>query len=950
MTTLPIRILSAAAFTIVLLVGVTARQEPKVSFSSRVELVLVDVNAVDSASRPINDLRKEDFTVTVDGVPRKVAAANFVGYSRAGETQGAEAPAATGDTARRLDFSTNQGPSLGPPRLVLLVIDENNIRIGGGQALMKAAARFVDQLQPSDRVGLTSFPAGPRVEITGSRRAVKDALSRIVGHRPERMSLHYVSLSEAFEISAGNQAVYQQVADRECILATGVSRQGVLTTADESAIVACRIEVKAEAQRIANQTMENARTTLQVLTQLMKGLRDVEGPKTVLLISEALPLDNRGELLNEIMSVATVASEARAAIYGVRIDPPPADVAANASIGSVSVQSGGERSFLVGGFETLVSAAGGTLFSTAGSGDNAFSRVALELSGYYLLGFEPQASDRDGKPHKIAVRVARNGAQVRARREFVVASTGYRAGESDNLVLTRTLRSSYLATEFPLSLAAYPVRDRGGSKVRILMGADVDADAVAPTGYAVGVTLRDRQGNVINTFLQRLVLQPRGRLGPFAYSASVPVDPGDYVVKLAVRDSKGRSASVEHPVNARFSPAGPFDTAALIVADEEGAAGGKWHPSVDGTVRVPRLAVYLELHAENRASFERLTASLDVAEREQTASLLTTRLALEEDDVDRRVAFGRLDVGLLPPGSYVVRVIGSVGDRAIAQVARSINVLPSASIFASPGVGSRARIIPFPEVGRPFGIERVMTPEVVAPLLDRLAVRGQPAAAGLQPAIDLARAGRYERIADVLPAGQQTLEATFLRGLSLLARRDLERASAEFRSAVRAQNDFFPAVFYLAACYAAGGRDREAAAGFATAMAGESDLQMAYTESMDARARLADWAGARTVALDAAARWPDDAAIARRAIAAHVMIGEDDAAYAGVVRHLQAHADDQEALFLALRLLAQGQGEPGRAPGALDREAFARYAGAYAAAGGPRLALVRLWERHVAKE
>ena len=40
-----------------------------------------------------------------------------------------------------------------------------------------------------------------------------------------------------------------------------------------------------------------------------------------------------------------------------------------------------------------------------GNADNAFARLALELSGYYLLGFEPESVDRDGKPHRIKVTV-----------------------------------------------------------------------------------------------------------------------------------------------------------------------------------------------------------------------------------------------------------------------------------------------------------------------------------------------------------------------------------------------------------------------------------------------------------------------------------------------------------------------------------------------------------------
>ena len=53
--------------------------------------------------------------------------------------------------------------------------------------------------------------------------------------------------------------------------------------------------------------------------------------------------------------------------------------------------------------------------------DSAFNRLTLELSGYYLLSFEPESGDRDTKAHKIKIEVPRRkNATVRARNEFSV--------------------------------------------------------------------------------------------------------------------------------------------------------------------------------------------------------------------------------------------------------------------------------------------------------------------------------------------------------------------------------------------------------------------------------------------------------------------------------------------------------------------------------------------------
>jgi len=48
-----------------------------------------------------------------------------------------------------------------------------------------------------------------------------------------------------------------------------------------------------------------------------------------------------------------------------------------------------------------------------------FTRVAQELHSQYLLGFSPGA--RDGKTHKLDVRVNKPGMTVRARKSYVAS-------------------------------------------------------------------------------------------------------------------------------------------------------------------------------------------------------------------------------------------------------------------------------------------------------------------------------------------------------------------------------------------------------------------------------------------------------------------------------------------------------------------------------------------------
>ena len=65
-----------------------AQQPPKPTFKSAVDLVPVDVTVIDKSGRPVPDLAAGDFTLAVDGKPRRIASAQFISVDRAVETIG----------------------------------------------------------------------------------------------------------------------------------------------------------------------------------------------------------------------------------------------------------------------------------------------------------------------------------------------------------------------------------------------------------------------------------------------------------------------------------------------------------------------------------------------------------------------------------------------------------------------------------------------------------------------------------------------------------------------------------------------------------------------------------------------------------------------------------------------------------------------------------------------
>jgi predicted Zn-dependent protease len=162
--------------------------------------------------------------------------------------------------------------------------------------------------------------------------------------------------------------------------------------------------------------------------------------------------------------------------------------------------------------------------------------------------------------------------------------------------------------------------------------------------------------------------------------------------------------------------------------------------------------------------------------------------------------------------------------------------------------------------------------------------------------------------------------------------------------------EFFSAAFYLGACYAAGGKDRDAAGAWQTSLITESNAPFVYTLLGDALLRLRDMDQAIDVLTEARSLWPADDQVTIRLGTALVMANKPGDALKVLEPYLAAHPADTERLFLALRALYEAR-SAGRPIGTLeaDRALFTRYADAYTAAKGPQLALVAQWRKYVEK-
>jgi len=888
---------------------------PAPQVRSIVDVVSVDVSVTGEGGKPVAGLTAGDFVVAVDGRPRRVTSAEYI--------------STTGDVKTGAAGSGGYSTNAASGRMILLLIDLSALR---GRSSLEAASRFVAQLSPADRVALIAYPGtGAQIDFTRDHASVRAALSRLSGQAESLHSNFRIDLADALAAQRGDLLAINAIADREC---AGQRLEEVAF---------CRNAVVTEATAIATFMRHRTQNSLTALRAVTDRFVDTPAAKTVVLMSDGLVIDQ----LSDLAWLGPAAARGQATIHVVQVEAVGIEVSSPRE----STRPGGDRAVGREGLTLVTGATRGEVFPAAGGIDHAFTRLAQTLSGYYLVGFEPESVDRDGASHRIKVDVpGKPGMQVRARSEFSIRRV---AAKTDEALLTELVQSPALATDIGLKLTAFTMRDAASSKLRVLMAVEIDRSANPDARLALAFALSDDKGQVFGSRLDsdvKAVIKP-DRTQAYT-NVLVTEASGPLVLRAAVVDEQGRQGSVEHRFNATLTTVGEFQVGDLVIADEK-ATGGSATPKIAGDFTSGLVNGYLELYSESAESLKNATVIFEVAQSEQARALDGAAARVQQGSAEQpnlRALEGSVPTTLLAPGEYFIRAIISAGGKRIGQIARAFNVgravpatKPTTSAILT--TAGRRDTVPFTSRTDKFDRASVLTPEVVGFFLERLnfSAMGESNSASV---IEHARAGRFEQAVQALNTRTGTVPAAFLSGLVLYAKDQLEPARLKFREALRLDSEFFPAAFYLGACYAAGNNDLQAIGAWHMSLVTQSDAPFIFTLLGDALLRQKNPDEALDVLNEAAAQWPENDEVHVRIGAALAMTGKRADALVKYEAYLDKHPDDHDRLLAALRVLyeAKNQGKPVRST-TEDRALFDKWATAYAAAKGPQQPVVDQWRR-----
>jgi hypothetical protein len=440
-----------------------------------------------------------------------------------------------------------------------------------------------------------------------------------------------------------------------------------------------------------------------------------------------------------------------------------------------------------------------------------------------------------------------------------------------------------------------------------------------------------------------------------SFSTNVAVTPGSYIVRVAVMDSAGRVGSVDHKAEVLDQRFGTLSARGPVFVRVPRGAAGIPHLAIDTVNQDERLAVEVDLEGD-ASRIETANVDFEIAATADGPALVRAPGAISKGSRDgAAIAQGVADMRVLPAGSYIVRArIKSASEEAV-EVRRGILVVgapralaaapvpPPSSTISRPAPSTSAMRLPVAGAP-PFTMNQVLAPEILRPFLDRVAARPDASSAGVQQVLERARTSGLAglEVSDSIAKGSPV--GAFLKGLTLLDQNKVEPARLEFKRAMDGSADFYAAMIYLGACYAAGGKDREAAAVWRTALIREGDATALHVMLADAQLRQ----GRGDLAIDdlvtAHTRWPEDQALKRRFAIAALLAGQRADGLRAIDELIEKKADDEAALSIALLVLYDAF-ESGQAVENvdLDRARMVRLADTYRARGGSSQALIDTW-------
>jgi VWFA-related protein len=673
------------------------------------DLVLIDVQVLDRAGKPVRGLKQEQFTLLEDDKAQKLLSFDYYDIE-AIETAGRQDTQPVVVSLGAVASPEKVRELVRDRRMIVLFYDLTSLQPDELLRAVDGGQRFIrEQMTPADLVGVVLFGnrLGVLADFTNDRDFLQAAIARLAPGKDAQ-------LAQTLEATApaGEETVTEDT--------------GAAFTPDETEF-----------------NIFNTDRKLAAVEGLCELLRPIPGKKSVIQFTGGITQTGQ-ENRSQLRAATNAANRANVSLYtvdarGLQAALPGGDATQGSAAGTAMFsgqavfRQASSRNESRETLSTLASDTGGKAFYDTGDFKEVFAKVQEDSSGYYLLGYYSSNPARDGRWRRVRVRLNLPGAKLRFREGYYAPKDyGHFTAEDRERQLDEAMRAENPRVELPVVVdtSQFRLNER---ETFVPVAAKLASSALE------WAEKRGRKEAEFDFAAEVRFLGPQGQLGPpvgalrdtirvkleqqrfeqiaqrsLVYQGGIILGPGRYRLKFLARENEtGRIGTFEQDLLIPQREASRLELSSLMLSSQveavrktsevekralaEDARLGRSPLEVGGERVIPsvtrvfttqqRLYILFQAYLPSKVEAAQLRAGLIFFRSGERLSE-TPLIEPAEVDAKTRTAVFRLSVPLekFAPGRYVVQAVAVQAGGEQAAFARNYFALrPPATLKAASG-------------------------------------------------------------------------------------------------------------------------------------------------------------------------------------------------------------------------------------------------------------------------
>ena len=639
----------AGMFVIAAGVAVSAQQQP--TFRSGVDVLAVDVVALDKARLPVTGLTADDFAVVAGRKPRRIVGVDFISSAKpARSAANLAVPAATAN-----------GRAIAP-RTLMLLVDIDQIPAGGGRVPFRTIGEYLDQLLPADQVGVMTL-MDTRTRPTTDRAAVRNAMNQLVGSSM-RLRDKEMTFGEAAGIATRDRASlmaywyrivdygFAMPGDRSCSPPKGFE---TLTTVPQNCVQ--------EAELVIDRSRVHTRRVLTRLGAIADAMANLPEPKAIILVSGGFISDIG--VRDDITDLANITERTHVTVHSLLIEAE-----ASAGSGNTTDTRRLDTNAGLGGLSDVATAARGSAQRVLSSATAALTRIDKEMSGYYVIWMERDPTDLPGERIDLEVKTTRSGVSLVSRKGITPPRPNRFAKSAPTgdlkASVAELLKSAAPVADVPLDVDVFalPVSEKG-NEARIVIAIEAGRQATAISAF--GFQVAEAGGKVVGDGYETPPPFSDKGVGRSLFVVQATVSGGNYIARFAIVDAQGQRGSLQHAFVVPPWNAGPVRVSDVIFGEGRGATFAPASRVSSSGPMTMRMVV-----RDSSSKFDGVSVKATVTRAADDTVVDSMDVPLQStQDTLRRFADADLVPARYAPGEYVVTMVATHSGAEIGRRQRA---------------------------------------------------------------------------------------------------------------------------------------------------------------------------------------------------------------------------------------------------------------------------------------